>query len=315
MVTNTFQFAWEVNLMVWIQAHILNNPFMIKVCTLFTYFGEPILGVVLIGVFYFGTNKKLGKHLGLNMLATCVINPLIKNIFFRIRPYFVNDNIKCLKPVDSSADIYDVFAQGYSFPSGHTMSATSLYTTLAMYIKKKKTSIIACVLVLLVAFSRFALGVHYPTDVMVGALAGLLVVLVYAKFSEKITAKKIMIGSVIVFGIGLFYCKTNDYYQLYGLFIGFVCGCLFEEKYVNFNGTNNILKIIIRIIFGVLVFLAFNKGLKIPFNKEFLESGSILSNFITMLRYGLGIFMTMGVYPLVFKYNYLKLDDKMKDGE
>lgn len=301
--------------MVWIQANIVNSPFMIKICTLFTYIGEPIIGVVLIGIFYYGTNKKLGKYLGLNMLATCVINPLIKNVFFRIRPYFVNDSIKCLKPVDSSADIYDIFAQGYSFPSGHTMSATSLFGTLAMYIKKKKTTIIACVLVLLVAFSRFALGVHYPTDVVVGVIAGLLVIIIYSKLSEKISEEKMMIASVIIFSIGLFYCKTNDYYQLYGLFIGFVCACLFEKKYVNFRSTSNIIKIVIRIIFGTLVFLAINKGLKIPFSKEFLESGSLLSNLVTMLRYGLGIFATMAIYPFVFKYNILKLDDKTKDGD
>lgn len=314
MITNVFQFDWEVNLMVWIQTNIVNTPFMIKLCTVFTYLGEPVVGVFIIGIIYFGFDKKYGKQLGINMLASSVINPLIKNIFFRIRPYFANDNIKCLKKVDESADIYDVFAQGYSFPSGHTMASTSLFSTLALFIKKNIAYIIATILISLVGFSRFALGVHYPTDVLVGALTSLLIVTIYTQLRKRFSEDRIIIVSALLFSVGLFYCKTNDYYQTYGLFLGLVLGILFEKRFVNFEGTKNILRIISRIVFGTAVFFIFNKGLKLPFSKEFFDSGSAFSKLITMLRYGLGIFMTMGVYPILFKYNLFKFDEKNKDG-
>lgn len=296
--------------MAWIQANIVNNPFTTSLCIMFTYLGEAILGVVVIGIMYYGYNKKFAKYLGINMLSSCVINPLIKNIFFRVRPYFVNDNIECLKAVDASADIMSITAQGYAFPSGHTMSTMSLFGSIAVYFKKKPLFILTDILVLLVAFSRFALGVHYPTDVIVGAFIGLLVIIIYTLLRKKFDENKIMIVSMILFSVGLFYCKTNDYFQLYGLYLGFAFGCMFESKYVNFKNTNNTLKAIIRLIVGGLLFYGIKEIIKLPFTIDFLESGSYLSLLLTTLRYGLGIFVAMGIYPIIFKYNILKLKEK-----
>lgn len=273
------------------------------------------MGVVVIGALYWGFDKKFGKFIGLNMLSTMVLNPLIKNLFFRVRPYFANENIKCLKKVDESADLYDVAAQGYSFPSGHAMSSTALFASMSIYLKKKAFTIFSVVIVMLVCFSRFALGVHYPTDVIVGAILSLLVVLLFTKLQNKISQEKIMIVTALLYAIGFVYCKTDDYYQLYGMFVGFVVTCIFEKKYINFKNTNNKLKIIIRTVVGGLLFLAVKSILKLPFDAEFLSSRSFLANLVTWFRYFISVFVAMGIYPTIFKYNLLKLDDKNKDGE
>jgi len=63
----------------------------------------------------------------------------------------------------------------YSFPSGHTMHAVCFNTVLAIF-----TPIIALVILpftLLVMLSRVILGLHYPSDVLVGALLGSLIAL------------------------------------------------------------------------------------------------------------------------------------------
>ena len=67
---------------------------------------------------------------------------------------------------------------GYSFPSAHTMAATLIYGTLAIFIvsilKDSRLRLMAlaaaALLVITVAFSRVALGAHYLTDVL-GAMA------------------------------------------------------------------------------------------------------------------------------------------------
>jgi undecaprenyl-diphosphatase len=61
----------------------------------------------------------------------------------------------------------------YSFPSGHTGMAFAVTSGL-FFMKKKELGIAALILACLIAFSRMYLYVHYPTDVLVGLIIGLL---------------------------------------------------------------------------------------------------------------------------------------------
>jgi undecaprenyl-diphosphatase len=68
-----------------------------------------------------------------------------------------------------------------SFPSGHAMSATVVYSTvayLATRLQKSRTGrtatrLAAAVLIVLICFSRVYLGVHYPSDVIAGMVVGI----------------------------------------------------------------------------------------------------------------------------------------------
>jgi undecaprenyl-diphosphatase len=68
-----------------------------------------------------------------------------------------------------------------SFPSGHAMSATIVYSTvayLATRLQKRRsarwlTMLFAAVVIVLICFSRLYLGVHYPSDVVAGVVVGL----------------------------------------------------------------------------------------------------------------------------------------------
>ncbi len=96
---------------------------------------------------------------GLLLEALCC-NVWLKPMVARIRPYDVNTAVQLLipKPVD------------FSFPSGHTAAAFA--STAALYASKNRLWLPALVLSVLLAFSRMYLYVHYPTDVLGGALLG-----------------------------------------------------------------------------------------------------------------------------------------------
>lgn len=100
------------------------------------------------------------------LAGTGIFNQLLKFIFQRERPDFHRL----------------VEIGGYSFPSGHTMMAFSLYTILAYIIWRNLKTLWSRVLVIaaaafmifMIAVSRIYLGVHYPSDIVGGAIASAL---------------------------------------------------------------------------------------------------------------------------------------------
>jgi undecaprenyl-diphosphatase len=96
-------------------------------------------------------------------------------VFARIRPCDINTAISLLisRPLD------------YSFPSGHTMS--SFAAAMVLFLTNKKIGIPALILAAFISLSRLYLYVHFPTDVLAGAVLGIL----FAHLSIKIIDNKI----------------------------------------------------------------------------------------------------------------------------
>ena len=71
--------------------------------------------------------------------------------------------------------------ESFSFPSGHAVGSTVFYGLLAMWMIRNTRDrahrflsiVVACLLVLLICFSRVYLGVHYPSDVLAGMSEGI----------------------------------------------------------------------------------------------------------------------------------------------
>ncbi|MBR0356507.1 MAG: phosphatase PAP2 family protein [Clostridia bacterium] len=296
---NTFFFAWEPALMVWLQSHL--GSFGIGLATVFSMFGEEMATILLLGLCYWGYNKELGKFIGRNACVIMVANPMIKNVFLRLRPYMVCPEVKCLKPVDPSGDIMDVAAQGYSFPSGHSSGSVVNFTSMALFLKKKWAVAVGVLIPLLVGVSRFCVGVHFPTDVLFGWALGLCVILLVPFFQKKFQKRWVFYLVLLLLMLpGWFYCKTNDYYTSFGMVIGFFAGDLFEERFVKFKNTTCWWKMILRVLGGGAVYFGLNTLLKLPFSSAFLSSGTTLAYLVRVLRYALILFVDVGVYPLVF---------------
>lgn len=93
-------------------------------------------------------------------VLTC--NVILKPFIARTRPYDINTAVELL--IQAPRD--------YSFPSGHTAASFAAAAAL-WFANKKKLAVPALVLAVLIAFSRMYFYVHYPTDVLGGAILGM----------------------------------------------------------------------------------------------------------------------------------------------
>ena len=296
-----FSFDWEVSLIKGLQG-LFSSPLAVRIFSILSAFGEELACISILGLFYWGFNKKIGKMLGLNLAVANVWNPMIKNVALRLRPYFTHTDIKILKPVDAKADVMDIAAQGYSFPSGHSTNAAVTFGSLALKAPERLWKVLLWIVPLLVGISRFVVGAHYPTDVLGGWLLGIIIIFLVPFLQKKIKNEFVFFGILLLSGLpGFFYCTSNDFYTGYGILLGASASFVFEERFVNFKNTNNIIRALLRTAVGGGLFMLLNTVLKLPFSKEFLTSGTTLAFMVRTLRYGFTIFFVCGIYPLVFK--------------
>ena len=103
-----------------------------------------------------------------SLVGAALLNPLVKHAVARPRPLFHDPSL--------------VFTT-YSFPSGHTMGTTAVYTALAIIVARRTRHgpfaiAGAAAMIVLIAASRVNLGAHFLSDIVGGVLLGLAWVLV-----------------------------------------------------------------------------------------------------------------------------------------
>lgn len=174
----------------WIQTYIW-CPILNIVMPAITILGEGgWFWIVLVLLFLFMKKyRKSGVTMAFALVLMLVINDLIlKNVFARVRPFNFADfaDLYAVFPVAANGkpDLLVSLPSSYSFPSGHT-SCSFAAATAIMLNKKWKAGVPAFVLAILIGFSRNYLMVHYPTDVLFGALFGIL----YAVLAYFLIAK------------------------------------------------------------------------------------------------------------------------------
>lgn len=259
------------------------NPFFDFLFQLITICGEQIVLISIISIIYWTLDKKFGEYIAYSVLTSVLLNNAIKDIFKMKRP-IGEEGIRTLR---------EQTATGYSFPSGHTQGASSFYGAMAIYLKRRVMYIIATVMIILIGFSRLYLGVHYPKDVIVGGILGVLTSLICYKLYNRVENK--MLLYVITFAIfipALTFAHSADFIKGMGTYLGFIIGIYIEKKYVNFSTEGSTGNKIIRVLLGIVILLVLQLGLKV-----LLPSATIFS----FIRYSLISLVGIGVYPMVFK--------------
>lgn len=158
----------EENILLWIQNNV-RNEWLTSFFTFITFLGNKGLIWILVSIillFPQKTRKTGVKSLIALCISALIINMLLKNIVVRTRPYDVIHGLTSLIGIQKD----------YSFPSGHTGSSFAVAVILFRELPKR-FGIPILIFAFLMGFSRMYVGVHYPSDIISGALIGTVIAL------------------------------------------------------------------------------------------------------------------------------------------
>lgn len=168
----------DSSILLWIQEN-LRNDVLTPVVKTITHLGDGgILWIVLLLVLLIIPKTRKAGILGAAalILTFLITNVCLKPLVARTRPYEVIEGLTRLIGKQSDR----------SFPSGHTANSMAVGVTLWIISRKKRENVdnniyfpkkagwFLLILSILIGLSRLYVGVHYPTDVLGGALVAVM---------------------------------------------------------------------------------------------------------------------------------------------
>lgn len=268
-----------------------------------SFIGEMNVVLIIVGMIYWCVSKEFGNYLLMGWSGNRIVNGLLKVTLCAYRPWI--RDARMIPDAEAMAT-----ATGYSFPSGHSMNAASLYGGGA--IRKELPRVLRIVLGLiavLIAFSRIFLGVHTPQDILVGLAAGVLVMGLTGKLLKWIEAhpgKDLLVmgvGIAIAVAVAVFAAvksypedrdaagkllvdgakMANDTFKAVGWAIGYLAGWVLERRFIGFSTDVPMKTRAARLVTGLLGFYAVSLVLG-PLVKSWIPgaAGTTLSCFLQM---------------------------------
>lgn len=265
---------------------------------------------MLACILFWGVDKKGGRFLFLNIGFSRFFMQLLKLTFCVYRPWVRSSKIV---PVET--------ASGYSFPSGHSVTAASNYgTVMQRYRKNRPLCILMGFMILLTMFSRNYIGVHTPQDVVVGAALGLFVVFVGSRLWEWLEADEkrdyiIPCVGIVLTVLFLIYISLKSYpldyaadgkllvdpakmmkdgYKDAGRLLGVTLGLFLEKRFVKFSMDVSVQRKVARCAVGVLLIIFYEKAFM-----------PIISDLVSLSWIGMALtfaelILFIVIYPLCF---------------
>ncbi|MBP3784730.1 MAG: phosphatase PAP2 family protein [Butyrivibrio sp.] len=268
-------------------------------------------------VIFWGVDKKWGYFFLTTHWTGELLNGVIKLTVCAYRPWIRSDLIE---PAGDSK----VAATGYSFPSGHTRTATTIYGDVFVWQKDRRKWLAVCcaVLILLTGFSRNFLGVHTPQDVLVAFIESVFVIYVVSRVSKRVEGNEKVLDILTVVGVvaviaALAYIQLkhypldytsdgtllvdpqkmmNDCFKACGSFLGLMVGSYVDRHYIQYEIPFGARNLPVLVCVGAAITMAW-KDLFAPATIV-LAFGGHWGNFIARF---LMLIFAMVVWPLVIR--------------
>jgi hypothetical protein len=168
---------WEIDSIIALQQLREQLPGLTALLSACSFLGKEEFFLLLIPLIYLCADTRVGIRLGLLVLLGDTLNLFGKLAFHAPRPYWLNSGVLPLS-LESS----------YGLPSSHAQNAVSVWTFLALQVKKRWFWIVAVCVIFLISLSRVYLGVHFWSDVVIGWMIGVLFLVLFLRYVPRAEA-------------------------------------------------------------------------------------------------------------------------------
>lgn len=295
----------------------------------FSFLGTQNTYMILMSVMYWTIDNRLGIRLGISLLISNIFNTGLKWMFKYPRPYWIDPHVQAFSTESS-----------FGLPSGHAMISTTVWGKVILWFKQRWITLLLVILLFFIGISRLYLGVHFPSDILVGWFFGLFTLMAILKmeipvlkwldrFELNIKLFLFLISSLLIIALFLtlflFFAnweipekwilisqatapksninpfKINDIFMAAGSWFGILSGVYWIKKIGGFTIEKSISNKFLRFIAGIIGLLFFAFGL----TKFIPDSNDWMEYFLIYLDYALIGFWVTGLAPYVFIKTHL----------
>ena len=258
-----------------------------------TLIGNKTAYLIMMPVVLWCVDFRIGIRTGVVFLSSAYLNFAFKDILAQPRPFILEPSVNLIE------------ASGYGLPSGHAQGSLVFFGILALLIRKRWFTVISVILILLIAFSRVYLGVHFPTDILGGWFLGGCLLFGYLKLGnrfEQIVAHwslwQQIVFLVVTTGIMLIYV-THETIVIVAAFFGLGIGTILSVGLNYTRKPHSLLQYILRLLTGLAIGTAIYIGLTLIFPKN----GELLYEPLRFVRYFiLVLWFTTGAFWLFRRF-------------
>lgn len=148
----------------------------------FTSLGSENFFFLVLPLLYWSVDARVGLRVAFILVTGTSLSCSMKFLFASPRPYWVSADVRP-GSVEST----------FGLPSAHAQNAAAMWGTMAAAVPagkdwKRWAWMVAVVIAFLVGFSRLYLGMHFAHDVLAGWLIGYVLLFVFLKFWDPVTA-------------------------------------------------------------------------------------------------------------------------------
>lgn len=241
---------WQWGIDVIINVQTIRSPFFDSFFSFVSFFGTMIFYMLFLPLLYWCFDKKYASRVFFLFIISSWLNTILKDLINHPRPYSLNETVKIGK------------TGGPGLPSGHAQQSLVVWGSVSLWLRNRLITCLAIFIILIIAFSRIYLGVHFPTDIFGGWFIASVILFVMwplldrvENFLSGINIIIRFVASAAVPALLSMIMTSKTSVMSMGAFSGFCAGIIIEMKYVSFLPAENFKKGLLRYLSGVLLLM------------------------------------------------------------
>jgi len=249
----------DLNLAVQSASNGLLDTFFLAI----TWLGNREAYLVILTLVYWCVNRSWGARLLVLTMLSSWANEALKSLFDLPRP----DPTRVRQLVSEAS---------FGFPSNHAQTGgVIIWGYLAAKVRRTWFSVLAAAMILLIGLSRIYLGIHFPQDVIGGWILGVVILLVWLRFEDRLAAwwhgqpagRQALVA--VAGPLALMFLTPADSASRYpnetgatlaGILMGAGLGMMLEDRTVRFRVDGSLGRRLLRYLVGIILVGAFYFG-------------------------------------------------------